>query len=209
MAITAELEKAAAPKIGSGDRLTRKDLQEAVESHGVWLDSFGEAGIRADFSGKNLEYADLVDTRLPDAFLHKTNLKGVDLTLTDLRGATLVQANLVEATLLGTQLQQSNLQAADMHGATGLLSSQLAGTNLFGAILPDSISPFEGLKLVREVAKQSRMADVPDVAAERAGVVENFHDAGFSAGEEFVGPAAFRRCKPLCRSFPSISSAPW
>src|SRR5579864_183093 len=156
MALTAELEKAAASKIGSGDRLTRKDLQEAVENHGVWLDSYGEAGTRAEFSGKNLEYADLVDTRLPDAFLHKTNLKGADLTLTDLRGATLVQANLAEATLLGTQLQQSNLQAADMHGATGLLSAQLAGTNLFGAVLPESISPFEGLKLVREVAGKAR-----------------------------------------------------
>jgi uncharacterized protein YjbI with pentapeptide repeats len=155
MAITAELEKAAASKIGSGDRLTRKDLQEAVENHSVWLDSFGEAGIRADFSGKNLEYADLVDTRLPDAFLHKTNLKGADLTLTDLRGATLVQANLAEATLLGTQLQQSNLQAADMHGATGLLSAQIAGTNLFGAVLPETLSPFEGLKLVRDVAKRA------------------------------------------------------
>ncbi len=155
MAIIAEHEKATASRIGNGERLTRKDSQEIVENHGVWLDSNGEAGIRADFSGKNLEYADLVDTRLPDAFLHKTNLKGADLTLTDLRGATLVQANLAEATLLGTQLQQSNLQAADMHGATGLLSAQLAGTNLFGAILPESISPFEGLKLVREVAKRA------------------------------------------------------
>ena len=143
MAITAEQEKTSAPKIGGGERLTRKDLRETVENHGIWLDSIGEAGIRADFSGKNLEYADLVDTRLPEAFLHKTNLKEADLTLTDLRGATLVQANLAEATLLATQLQQSNLQAADMHGATGLLSPQLAGTNLFGAVLPESISPFE------------------------------------------------------------------
>ena len=99
MAIIAEHEKATASRIGNGERLTRKDLQEIVENHGVWLDSNGEAGIRADFSGKNLEYADLVDTRLPDAFLHKTNLKGADLTLADLRGATLVQANLAEATL--------------------------------------------------------------------------------------------------------------
>ena len=155
MAIAAEQEKASASRIGSGERLTRKDLREAVENHGVWLDSSGEAGIRADFSGKNLEYADLVDTRLPDAFLHKTILKGADLTLTDLRGATLVQANLAEATLLATQLQQSNLQAADMHGATGLLSPQLAGTNLFGAVLPESISPLEGLKLVRDVARKA------------------------------------------------------
>jgi uncharacterized protein YjbI with pentapeptide repeats len=152
MATTTEHEKALAPKIGSVDRLTRKDLREILENHALWLDSLGEAGIRADFSGKNIEFAELVDARLPDALLHKAILKGADLTLADLRGATLVQANLAEASLLGTQLQQANLQAANMQGATGLLSPQLAGTNLFGAVLPESISPIEGLKLVRETA---------------------------------------------------------
>jgi uncharacterized protein YjbI with pentapeptide repeats len=152
MAITAEHEKASAPEIGSADKPSRRDSREIVENHGLWLDSAGEAGIRADFSGKNLAHADLVDARLPDALLHKTILKGADLTLADLRGATLIQANLAEASLLGTQLQQANLQAADLHGATGLLSPQLAGTNLFGAVLPETISPFEGLKLVRETA---------------------------------------------------------
>ena len=57
--------------------------------------------------------------------------------------------------MLGTQLQQANLQAADLHGATGLLSPQLAGTNLFGAVLPESISPFDRLKQVREVASKA------------------------------------------------------
>lgn len=155
MAITAEHEKVSASEKRGVDRLTRKDLREILENHGLWLDSNGETGIRADFSGKNLEYADLVDARLPDALLHKTILMGADLTLADLRGATLIQANLAEASLLGTQLQQTNLQAADLHGATGLLSPQLAGTNLFGAVLPETISPFEGLKLVRETASKA------------------------------------------------------
>src|ERR1035437_3168527 len=111
MAITAEHEKVSASEKRGVDRLTRKDLREILENHGLWLDSNGETGIRADFSGKNLEYADLVDARLPDALLHKTILMGADLTLADLRGATLIQANLAEASLLGTQLQQTNLQA--------------------------------------------------------------------------------------------------
>ena len=152
MATTTEHEKAPASGIGSAERLTRKDFREILENHGQWLDSTDETGIRADFSGKNLAYADLVDARLPDALLHKTNLKGADLTLADLRGAALVQTNLAEASLLGTQLQQANLQAAEMRGATGLLSPQLAGANLFGATLPESISSLEGLKLVRETA---------------------------------------------------------
>src|SRR5580704_15299316 len=155
MAIILEHEKAPASKAAGVDKLTRKELREILEDHGMWLDSLGDAGIRADLSGKNLESADLVDARLPDAHLHKTNLKGADLTLADLRGAGLVQANLAEASLLGTQLQQASLQAADLHGATGLLSPQLAGANLFGAILPDSISPGDGLKLVRKKAEKA------------------------------------------------------
>ncbi len=107
MATTIEHEQTPASKIGSAERLARKDLRETIENHALWLESLGETGSRADLSGKNLAFADLVDTQLPDALLHKTFLKGADLTLTDLRGATLVQANLTETTLLGTQLQQA------------------------------------------------------------------------------------------------------
>ena len=155
MAITAEHEKALASELKSLDRPTRRDLREVLENHASWLNSAGETGIQADLSGKNLESFDLVDARLSHALLNKTILKGADLMLADLRGATLVQANLADANLLGTQLQQSNLQGADLEGATGLLSPQLAGTNLFGAILSESISPFEGIKLVRETARNA------------------------------------------------------
>lgn len=162
MAVTAEHEKALAPKPGAAEalapktgtveRVTRKDLREIVDNHALWLDSQGDAGHRADVSGKSLDYAELVDARLANAVLHKTTLKGADLTLADLRGATLVQANMAEASLLGTQFLQANLQAADLQGATGLLGPQLAGANLFGALLPDSVSPLQGLRLVRETA---------------------------------------------------------
>jgi uncharacterized protein YjbI with pentapeptide repeats len=155
MATTSQNEKTSASGTGSAERLLRKDLREILENHAIWLDFTGESGIRADFSGKNLAYADLVDARLPEALLQKTNLRGADLTLADLRGAGLVQANLAEANLLGTQLQQANLQAADLQGATGLLSAQLAGSNLFGAILPESTSPLGGLRLVRESARKA------------------------------------------------------
>ncbi len=127
-------------------------MRETIESHAAWLDSAGETGVRADFSGKNLEIAELVDARLPAALLHKTILEGADLTLADLRQASLIQANLEGATLLGTQFQQANLQGANLQGATGLLGPQLAGTNLFSAVLPESFSPLEGLKLVRRTA---------------------------------------------------------
>src|SRR5690242_11404081 len=152
MAITIEQEKVSVSELRSIDRISRKDLPEIMENHALWINSSGETGVQADFSGRNLANADLVDARLPNALLHKTILRGADLTLADFRGATLVQANLAGATLLGTQLQQASLQACDLQGATGLLSPQLAGTNLFGAILPESISPQQGLKLVLNTA---------------------------------------------------------
>jgi uncharacterized protein YjbI with pentapeptide repeats len=155
MPITSEQEKTSTSEIRNPERVNRRDLPETLTNHCIWLDSGGEIGIRADFSGKTLTHADLVDARLPDALLQKANLKGADLTLADLRDATLVQANLAETTLLGTRLQQASLQAADLRGATGLLSPQLAGTNLFGAYLPESISPIDGLKLVRDTASKA------------------------------------------------------
>ena len=152
MGTSTEQGKPSVSDLKSMDRPTRNEMREILERHVSWLDSAGEEGARADFSGKNLEIAELVDARLPAALLNKTILEGADLTLADFRDASLVQANLEGATLLGTQFQQANLQAADLRGATGLLSPQLAGTNLFSAVLPETISPLEGLKLVRQTA---------------------------------------------------------
>lgn len=155
MVTATEHEKPSVSELKGLDRPSRRDLREVLEKHASWLDSTGEEGVRGDLSGKNLEGADLVDARLMDALLHKTILKGADLTLADFRRAVLVQADLAEANLLGTQFQDADLQAADMRGATGLLRPQLAGANLFSAFLPESISPFEGLKLVRETARKA------------------------------------------------------
>jgi uncharacterized protein YjbI with pentapeptide repeats len=155
MVTATENERLPVAELKRGDKPARENLRQTLEQHASWLDSAGESGARADFSGKNLESADLVDSRLARSFLLKANLKGADLTLADLREGTLVQANLSDANLLATKLGHANLQAADLRGATGLLSAQLAGANLFGATLPESVSPSAGLKLVREVARKA------------------------------------------------------
>ena len=131
---------------------TIRGLPETLEQHANWLDSNCEAGVQADFSRESLAGADLIDARLQDAVLNKTDLKHADLMLADLRGASLLQANLQDANLLGTMFQQASLQAANLDGATGLVNGQFAGANLFGTILPAGVSPTDGLKQVREVA---------------------------------------------------------
>ena len=155
MVTAAKQEKVSAPEIEHASRLTERDLKEALKLHGDWLDSTGETGRQADFSRESLEDADLVDARLRNALLNKTRFNRADLTLADLRGANMVQANLEETNLLGTQFQQANLQAAIFHGATGLQCFNLAGANLFGAVLPESTSVFEELNHVREVASRA------------------------------------------------------
>jgi uncharacterized protein YjbI with pentapeptide repeats len=135
--------------------LVIRGLGEILEQHADWLDSNGAVGIQADLSRENLEDADLIDARLQEALLNKTILKRADLMLADFRGASLLQANLKDANLLGTVFHQANLQAATLEGATGLLNRQLAGANLFSAILPADTSPSEGLKYVRAVANKA------------------------------------------------------
>jgi uncharacterized protein YjbI with pentapeptide repeats len=154
--IIAEPAKRLTPENKEGTALVAvRGLAEILEQHGDWLDSNGEAGIQADLSRENFEGADLIDARLQDAVLNRTNLKRADLMLADLRGTSLLQANLQGANLLGAMFQQANLQAANLEGATGFFNRQFAGANLFGTVLPAEISPLEGLKQVRAVARRA------------------------------------------------------
>jgi uncharacterized protein YjbI with pentapeptide repeats len=131
------------------------ERKEILKLHLEWLESNGQAGERADFSGAHLDGADLTDTNLEDAWLNKTTLKGADLLLANLERASLIQANLEGANLLGTRFQEADLQGAVLDKATGLQEEQLAGANLFGATLPADVSVFEALKDVAKTARQA------------------------------------------------------
>ncbi len=135
--------------------VVKRGLPEILEQHADWLDSAGADGLQADLSKEDLQNANLIDARLQDAVLNQANLQRADLMLADLRGASLLQADLCDTNLLGTLFQQSNLQGAVFTGATGVQSTQLAGANLFGTTLPDSTSPFDGLKYVGQMATRT------------------------------------------------------
>ena len=122
------------------------DRKEILKRHAEWLESNGDAGERADFSGAHLGGADLTDANLEDAWLNKTILKGADLLLANLQRASLMQANLQGANLLGAKLQEADLQAALLDNAVGLQTEQLAGANLFGASLPAEASVLDAVK---------------------------------------------------------------
>jgi uncharacterized protein YjbI with pentapeptide repeats len=129
------------------------DRAEVLLKHREWLDSHGETGERADFSGAHLDGVDLTDANLEDAWLNKTTLKNADLLLANFQRASLIQANLQGANLLGTRFQEADLQGATLENTTGLQVEQLAGANLFGATLPADVDVFDALADAARAAK--------------------------------------------------------
>lgn len=132
------------------------DLAEILDQHKQWVESGGESGSRADLTGVNLSKADLTGVNLQAAVLHRVNLAGADLSMANLRGASLVRANLQNANLLGTELRGANLMGANVYGADGLWFGRLGGTNLFDAVLPESISAMDSSKAIGDATKVAR-----------------------------------------------------
>ncbi len=132
------------------------DLAEILDQHKIWVESGGESGVKADLCGVNLEKADLTGVNLQGAHLHRMNLAGADLSMANLRGASLVRSNLQNANLLGTELRGANLMGANLYGAEGLWFGRLGGTNLFDAVLPESISAVDSSKAIGDATKISR-----------------------------------------------------
>src|SRR6267143_1766715 len=132
------------------------DLAEILDQHKIWVESGGESGIKADLCGVNLAKADLTGVNLQGAHLHRTNLVGADLSMANLRGASLVRSNLQNANLLGTELRGANLMGANLYGSEGLWFGRLGGTNLFDAVLPESISAVDSSKAIRDATKVAR-----------------------------------------------------
>ncbi len=133
------------------------ELDEIVEDHRAWIESRGEAGRKADLIGANFEGVDLMGAELPGANLLRAKLKGADLLLADLRGACLIEADLSDANLVSTNLRGASLAGANLATATGLVARQLAGASLFGAELPESIYPFEGIAKIAAVSRILRL----------------------------------------------------
>jgi uncharacterized protein YjbI with pentapeptide repeats len=132
------------------------ELAEILDQHKMWVESGGESGVKADLCGINLAKADLTGVNLQGAILHRMNLVGADLSMANLRGASLVRSNLQNANLLGTELRGANLMGANLYGAEGLWFGRLGGTNLFDAVLPESISAVDSSKAIGDATKIAR-----------------------------------------------------
>ncbi|HXM97147.1 MAG TPA: pentapeptide repeat-containing protein [Candidatus Dormibacteraeota bacterium] len=154
----AEFEKSETEELLSNEQqeISLLDLAETLDQHKEWLESGGESGRRADFSGMNFAQADFTGVSLQGAILDRANLQGADLSMANFRGASLVQANLSEANLLGTEFHSANLMGATLYGAEGLWAGRLGGTNLFDAVLPESVAAFDGAKGLMQSSKRTQ-----------------------------------------------------
>src|ERR1700693_715389 len=132
------------------------ELAQILDEHKMWVESGGESGVKAALTGANLAGADLTGVNLQDAILTKTNLAGADLSMANLRGANLVHADLRETILLGTELRGASLMGATLYGAEGLWVGRLGGTNLFDALLPESVAEFSSTNPIAEASKVAR-----------------------------------------------------
>src|SRR5213082_2011767 len=141
---------------GDSTAISLIELAEILDQHKQWVESGGESGARADLTGVNLAKADLTGVNLQAAHLHRVNLSGADLSMADLRGASLVRANLQNSNLLGTELRGANLMGANVYGADGLWFGRLGGTNLFDAVLSESISAVDSSKAIGDATKVAR-----------------------------------------------------
>src|SRR6195256_1613368 len=136
--------------------ITLLDLAEILDQHKIWVESGGDSGIKADLCGVNLAHADLTGVNLQGAVLNKANFRGADLSLANLRGASLVQADLRDTNLLGTELRGANLMGATLYGAEGLWVGRLGGTDLFDALLPESVAEFSSTNPIADASKIAR-----------------------------------------------------
>jgi uncharacterized protein YjbI with pentapeptide repeats len=133
------------------------DLAEILDQHKIWVESEGESGSRADLCGVNLSKSDLTGVNLQGAFLQRANLSHADLSMANLRGANLAQADLSYTSLLGSELRGANLMGATLYGAEGLWIGRLGGTNLFDALLPETVAAFDGTKAIGDATKAARV----------------------------------------------------
>ncbi|MDP9340171.1 MAG: pentapeptide repeat-containing protein [Acidobacteriota bacterium] len=133
------------------------ELAQILDQHKLWVESGGDSGTKADLSAANLQGADLTGVNLQGALLSKANFTGADLSMANLRGANLVHADLRNTTLLGTELRGANLMGATLYGAEGLWAGRLGGTNLFDALLPESVAEFSTANPIADASKVARL----------------------------------------------------
>ncbi len=128
--------------------MDREDECSGLDLHGAKLRN-------ANFSGANLNAANLIWAKLRDINLSGANLWDAKLDRANLTGANLSWANLDEARLIGANLAGANLCGANLHWAklesAVLRGTELADSDLSGATLDATIFGDVDLSKINEL----------------------------------------------------------
>jgi uncharacterized protein YjbI with pentapeptide repeats len=154
--VEAEVNAAGAPLSFLCRKFGNLEFEDILEQHRRWIETDGRAGARADLAGANFEDADMIGAELAGANLFRANFRGADLLMANFRGACLVEADLRDANLVGANFRGASLAGAKLDTSSGLLAPQLAGANLLGAEMPDTISLADELSQVERVSRSVR-----------------------------------------------------
>jgi uncharacterized protein YjbI with pentapeptide repeats len=151
-----EVNAAGAPLSFLCRKFGNLEFEDVLEQHRRWIESDGRSGTRADLAGANFKDADMIGAELAGANLFRANFRGADLLMANFRGACLVEADLRDANLVGANFREASLAGAKLDTASGLLAPQLAGANLLGAVMPDTISLADELGQIGQVSGRVR-----------------------------------------------------
>lgn len=122
--------------------LTQKEADHIVALHKIWLDSFGESGVRADFSGiiiSNLNFngARLAHADFRNTVANDTNFLGASLVNADMQNASLKNSIFTSANLHRANLKCVLAPSADFRSAN-LSSADFTCANLIDANLKNA-----------------------------------------------------------------------
>ena len=135
--------------------MEQKELNNILDNHKLWLESYARKGERANLKGADLRDIDLTGVNLECAVLEGVNLEGATIENVNLERAVLEDANLKGAKLRGERLIGAYLIGADLKGAdlvgANLIYAHLQNANLVGANLEGTnlrCANLEGANLV-------------------------------------------------------------
>jgi len=143
--------------------LIKEEIAEGLRLHRLKLQG-DAAGVLLNWSGKNLDRADLRDADLCGAILRDADLRdadlcGANLDRADLCGANLYRADLRDADLCGVNLCRANLCRADLCGAN-LRGANLRGADLYRADLRDAIMNWQSHALISHLLFREAANDI-------------------------------------------------
>ena len=122
---------------------SQQEVDAILSNHWIWIETDGVSGTCADFRNLDLAGFDLSAQQLCRA----------DFSGADLSGADCSRADLTAVAMANAILRGAKFREADLTGAVGMTSYQIARCDITGTKLPDNIKDLDQLKVVHEVSE--------------------------------------------------------